>query len=75
MAKLSSLPPLFSEIDRRRLIPLNEVAKVTGLNRRTLTRYAKEGSIPGARQVGPGFNWFFDRQQLEKWWQEPKRIT
>jgi predicted DNA-binding transcriptional regulator AlpA len=64
------IPPLFSGEDRRRLIPLIEVAEITGFDRRTLRRYAINGTIPGARQVGPRKPWIFDRFQLEKWWQD-----
>jgi hypothetical protein len=64
------IPPLFSELDRRRRIPLNELAAVIGFPVRQLRRYAIDGTIPGAKQIGPRKHWTFDRDQLEKWWQE-----
>jgi hypothetical protein len=62
--------PLFSELDRRRRIPINEVAQVTGFTAWTLRQYALDGTIPGALQAGPGKRWNFDRDLLEAWWQE-----
>jgi hypothetical protein len=67
---MAKIPPLFSELDRRRRIPLNEVAMVTGFDRQRLRRHAIDGTIPGARQVGPRKHWTFDRFQLEAWWQQ-----
>ena len=62
--------PLFPELDRRRRIPINEVAQVTGFTAWTLRQYALDGTIPGARQAGPGKRLSFDRDLLEAWWQE-----
>jgi hypothetical protein len=62
--------PLFSELDRRRRIPINEVALVTGFTAWTLRQYALDGTIPGARQAGPGKRMSFDLDLLEAWWQE-----
>jgi hypothetical protein len=73
------IPPLFSDLDRRRRIPLNEVAEVIGFDVRRLRRYAIEGIIPGAKQLGPRKHWTFDRHQLETWWQafnlEPVKVA
>jgi hypothetical protein len=62
--------PLFSNLDRRRLIPLAEVAKITGI--KALRTHAINGSVPGARQIGKGKKqrWYFDRILLENWWQQ-----
>jgi predicted DNA-binding transcriptional regulator AlpA len=60
--------PLFSDLDRRRSIPLAEVAKVTGYPTSWLYTYAVDGTIPGARQAGPGKRWVFEREALERWW-------
>lgn len=64
----SKVTPLFWKLDRRRLIPLIEVAKITGLKPRQLWN----GIIPGARQIGNGAKkrWYFDRILLENWWEE-----
>jgi predicted DNA-binding transcriptional regulator AlpA len=62
--------PLFSPLDRRRLIPINEVSEVTGFRVQTLRRYALDGTIPCGKQVGPGKRWTFDRDALEQWWQD-----
>jgi hypothetical protein len=70
--------PLFSNLDHRRLIPMAEVAKVTGI--KALRSHAINGSVPGARQIGKGKkqHWYFDRVVLENWWQQfnqnPMRI-
>jgi hypothetical protein len=68
--KASKVEPLFSTLDRRRRIPINEVALTTGFEVRTLRRYALDGTIPGARQAGPGKRFTFNRDLLETWWQE-----
>ena len=62
--------PLFSPLDRRRLIPISEVALVTGFTVYTLRSYGLDGTIPGARQAGKGKRMSFDRDLLEIWWQE-----
>jgi excisionase family DNA binding protein len=56
--------------DRRRQIPLAEVAELLGIPTRKLWRYAKDGTIPGAKQFGPRKGWCFERDQLEAWWQQ-----
>ena len=62
--------PLIWKHDKRRRIPLAEVAQLIGLSTRKLRRYAMDGTIPGARQFGPRKEWSFERDQLEAWWQE-----
>jgi excisionase family DNA binding protein len=62
--------PLFSFLDRRRLIPIGEVAQVTGLSVDVLRAYADDGTIPGARQAAGGKRRLFERTQLEAWWQQ-----
>jgi hypothetical protein len=64
------IEPLFSDLDRRRRIPLAEVSEVTGFSQSQLRSYAIDGTIPGARQAALGKRWSFDRFLLEKWWQE-----
>jgi hypothetical protein len=61
---------LFSDLDRRDLIPLAEVAKKLGYSQDQVRNYAKNGTIPGGRQAGPGKRWVFKRVPLEKWWQD-----
>ena len=56
--------------DKRRLIPLAEVAKRTGIHWQTLRLAAIDGTIPGARQLAKGKRWYFERRELEKWWQD-----
>jgi DNA-binding transcriptional MerR regulator len=51
-------------------MPLSEVAKKTGFSNEQLRIYALKGIIPGARQVRKGKLWMFQREALEKWWQE-----
>jgi excisionase family DNA binding protein len=64
-----SVEPLFSVLDRRRLIPIGEVSAVTGLSIDVLRAYADDGTIPGARQAAGGKRRLFERAQLEAWWQ------
>jgi excisionase family DNA binding protein len=60
---------LISPLDGRDSLKLSEVAKLTGLSRRTLARYAKQGRIPGAfQQGGKNTGWRFKRKPLEAWW-------
>jgi len=66
-----TIRPLITDIrDKRRRIPLAEVAAILGIPTRKLWRYAKDGTIPGARQFGPRKGWAFERDQLENWWQK-----
>jgi excisionase family DNA binding protein len=69
------IAPLISDLDRRRLIPLAEVAEVTGIDYQALRRYAIDGTIPGARQPGRGKQWLFERKALETWWQKFNQDT
>jgi hypothetical protein len=62
--------PLFSELDRRRLIPLAEVAHRVGYTASQLRIYAINGTIPGGRQARKGKRWVFERDLLEAWWQD-----
>jgi excisionase family DNA binding protein len=64
------IQPLFSPLDRRRLIPIGEVAEVSGLSVDVLRAYADDGTIPGARQAKFGKRRLFEREALEQWWQE-----
>jgi hypothetical protein len=64
------IEPLFSDLDRRELIPLPEVAAKTGYTPSQLRIYAMDGTVPGARQAGKGKRWVFRREPLEKWWQQ-----
>jgi len=63
-------PLITNKRDKRRRIPLAEVAELLGIPTRKLWRYAKDGTIPGARQFGPRKEWAFERDQLETWWQK-----
>jgi excisionase family DNA binding protein len=67
---LIPIQPLFSPLDRRRLIPIGEVAEVSGLSVDVLRAYADDGTIPGARQAKTGKRRLFERVALEQWWQE-----
>jgi excisionase family DNA binding protein len=68
---MENIRPLITDIrDKRRRIPLAEVAELLGIPTRKLWRYAKDGTIPGARQFGRRKGWAFERFQLETWWQE-----
>ena len=62
--------PLFSDLDRRRLIPLKEAAERTGYTISQLRIYAMNGTIPGGRQAAKGKRWVFERQLFETWWRE-----
>jgi excisionase family DNA binding protein len=67
---MKNISPLFYEkADRRRRLPLAEVAERLGIPQRTLRRYALDGTIPGARRFGPRKHWTFEKYQLETWWQ------
>jgi hypothetical protein len=54
------------------LISLRCASERTGnqLSPNRLRGYALDGSIPGARQVRKGKQWFFKELLFEKWWQE-----
>lgn len=67
---VTRVQPLFSVEDKRRRIPIAEVAEKLGYRIQTLRRYAIDGTIPGGRQAGPGKQYTFDRDRLEAWWQE-----
>ena len=68
---MENIRPLITDIrDKRRRIPLAEVAQLLGIKTRTLRDYAKDGTIPGARQFGRHKEWAFERDQLETWWQK-----
>ena len=67
---METIRPLIWKQDKRRRIPLAEVAQLIGLSTRKLRRYAMDGTIPGARQFGPRKEWSFERDRLETWWQE-----
>jgi hypothetical protein len=67
---LEPVEPLFSPLDRRRLMPIGEVSLVSGLSVDILRAYADDGTIPGARQAKFGKRRLFERTALEKWWQE-----
>jgi hypothetical protein len=52
------------------LISLREASELTKsqISADRLRGYAADGSIPGARQVKKGKQWFFKRTLFEKWW-------
>jgi hypothetical protein len=64
------IQPLIRLTDKRRRIPLAEVARMLDIPTYKLRRYAKDGTIPGARQFGRRKEWAFDRYQLNDWWKK-----
>jgi hypothetical protein len=56
--------PLFSDLDRRRRIPLAEASQVTGFAPSQLRLYAIDGTIPGGRQAAKGKRWTFQATNL-----------
>lgn len=59
--------------DKSRLIPLAEVAELTGIHWQTLRRGAIDGTIPGGRQIAKGKRIFFERLALNAWWEKFNR--
>lgn len=47
------------------LIPLRQVQERLGLSTRAVYRWAHEGRLPGAIQIGR--SWYVQRQKLEAW--------
>jgi predicted DNA-binding transcriptional regulator AlpA len=70
---VENIRPLFGKTDKRRRIPLAEVAQLIGISTLKCRRYAIDGTIPGAIQFGPGKEWAFEKDQLEAWWQKFNR--
>ena len=66
---MTKVPPLIEDDDPRKLIPLAEVAKRTGIDWQSLRYCAIDGSIPGARQIAKGKQIYFERRALNAWWQ------
>jgi excisionase family DNA binding protein len=60
---------LITTLDQRKIISCREVAKLLGVDRSTVQKYARKGIIPGAYQAtGKWGAWKFKRHELEKWW-------
>ena len=70
---MPKIQPLISELDRRRLIPLAEVAELTGIHWQTLRRAAIDGTVPGGRQIAKGKRIFFERAAINAWWEKFNR--
>lgn len=67
---MTKVPPLIEHEDPRKFIPLAEVARRTGINWQSLRYCAIDGSIPGARQIAKGKQWYFERRALNAWWEK-----
>jgi hypothetical protein len=67
---------LLDATDRRRSIPLSEVALLTGLGLRLLQTLAQRGLFPGAFKPTMGNykskDWRVMREPLEAWWAQQK---
>ena len=65
---------LVSPLDGRDSLSAPEVSRLTGIPRKTLIKYAKQGLIPGAFQLGGKWSgWYFKRKPLENWWMSQGR--
>jgi hypothetical protein len=59
-------------LEPKPFISMQDASEFTGkhFSADQLRVYGADGSIPGARQVGKGKQWFFKRELFEKWWHE-----
>jgi len=60
---------LFSFTERRKLIPVSEIAQLTGLPDSLLRTYARLG-LYEFKQAAPGRKIWIDRQSFEAWFRK-----
>jgi hypothetical protein len=65
---------LFSFTERRKRIPLPELARLTGYSSACLRSYAKKGYFRAA-QAGPKTMWYVDRQSFEHWYRTTNHFS
>ena len=58
---------LFSPLDKRKIIPIRELAELLDDHVDTIRRHVMQGIIPGGFQTGG--KWKVRRSIVEKWWE------
>jgi hypothetical protein len=65
--------PLFPFSERRKRIPLTEIAKLTGYSAAALRSYAKKGFFEAA-QAAPRTQWYVERHSFELWYRTTNHL-